>query len=203
MILITYITLKNTTIITKQEVLDNKEFYINEIKSWKVFIYPTDTVLGIGCDILFDESVERIFQLKHRENKPLLVIIPELEWIDKNCNVSEKNKEFIAEKLPGAYSFIVELKDSATVNQRVTNNSNTLWIRIPDNWFAEIIAETDNPFISTSVNISGQPSCLKIEDIPEEILSWVDYVIQSDDEFLWRSSRLIDMTTDEMKVLRQ
>ena len=189
--------------ITKQYFLENKDFFIKEILSGKVFIYPTDTVLWIGCDISHAESVERIFQLKKRENKPLLVIIPELEWIEKNCNVSEENMRYISKKLPWAYSFIVELKEKELVDQRVTSNSNSLWIRIPDNWFAKIISEAKNPFISTSVNISGQSSCLSIEQIPQEIAEWVDYIIESDDVFLGKSSTLIDVRNDERVVLRK
>ena len=192
--------------ITKQYFLENKDFFIKEILSGKVFIYPTDTVLWIGCDISHAESVERIFHLKKREDKSLLVTIPGLEWIDENCDISEENTRYISEKLPWAYSFVVNLKDSVTLNSRVTrvtDNSNTLWIRIPDNWFAKIISETKTPFISTSVNISGQPSCLSIEQIPQEIAEWVDYIIESDDVFLGRSSTLIDVRGEERVVLRR
>ncbi len=189
--------------ITKQDFLKNKEFYLSEMKNWKIFIYPTDTVLGIGCIVSNSDSVEKIFELKKRENKPLLIIIPGLWWIKNHAKISDKNLEYIKSKLPWTYSFVVNLDDSNSINTRVHNNLWSVWVRIPDNWFAEIVWELWEAFITTSVNISWEPSVLDVKNIPEDILDWVDYVVENDEEFLWKSSTLIDMRGEEMKVLRK
>ncbi len=189
--------------ITKKYFLDNKDFFLAEMKAWKVFIYPTDTVLGIGCIVGDFNSVEKIFELKQRENKPLLIIIPDLDWLWKNCNISDQNLEYISEKLPWAYSFVVNLKDSKSVNSRIHNNLWSVWVRIPDSWFAQIVSELWEAFITTSVNISWEESVLYVDNIPESILTWVDYIIESEEKFLGKSSTLIDMRGDEMKVLRK
>ena len=189
--------------ITKQIFLENKEFYLQEMKSWKIFIYPTDTILGIGCIVNNKKSVDKVFELKQRENKTLLIIIPNIEWIEHNCNISKDNFEYIRNKLPWAYSFIVQLKNQDILYSKINNNSWTIWIRIPDNWFSEIVSELTEAFITTSVNISWKDSILKVDDIPQDILEWVDYIIESEENFLWKSSRLIDMRGEQMKVLRK
>ena len=189
--------------ITKQQFLENKDFYLKQMKSWKIFIYPTDTILGIGCIVSNKKSVDKIFELKKRENKPLLIIIPNIEWLGNNCIISNTYLEYITNKLPWAYSFIVTLRNKDTLYSKINNNSGTIWIRIPDNWFSEIIWELSEAFITTSVNISGEESILKIQDIPQNILQWVDYVVENDEEFLWKSSTLIDMRGEKMKVLRK
>ncbi len=189
--------------ITKQQFLDNKEFYLQEMKFWKIFIYPTDTILGVGCIVSNTKSVDRIFELKKRESKPLLIIIPNIEWLEGNCIVSKDNFKYIEKKLPWAYSFIVQLKNKDILYFKINNNSWTIWVRIPDNWFAKVISELGGAFITTSVNISGEDSVLKVWDIPQNIIDWVDYIIESEEDFSWKSSRLIDVRNEQMKILRK
>lgn len=189
--------------ITKQQFLDNKQFYLQEMKNWKIFIYPTDTILGIGCIVSSKKSVDQIFELKQRENKPLLIIIPNIKWLNNNCIISDKNRDYIQDKLPWAYSFITNLRNKDTLYSKINNNSWTIWIRIPKNWFAEIISELWEAFITTSVNLSGKDSILKVADIPQNILTWVDYAIKWESHFSWKSSKLIDMRGDETIVLRK
>ena len=189
--------------ITKTYFLKNKDFFLWEMHDWKIFIYPTDTVLGIGCVVSNWNSVEKIFELKQRESKPLLMIIPDLDWVENNALISQKNLQYIWEKLPGAYSFVVNLKNPESINSRIHNNLWSVWIRIPDNWFTQVVSELWESFITTSVNLSWEPSCLNIVEIPQTILDWVDYVIKSDEAFLWKSSTLIDMRDEEMKILRK
>ena len=64
---------------------ENKDFIVSEMKAGKIFIYPTDTVYGIGCDSTNDTAVAKIHEIKRRENKPLLVIIPNINWIEEHC----------------------------------------------------------------------------------------------------------------------
>ena len=189
--------------ILKQEFLENKDFYLNEMKSWKIFIYPTDTVLWIGCIVSNTASIDKIFELKKRDNKPLLIIAPCFDWIEKYCYLSDQNKKYMEEKLPGAYSFILDLKDTNSIYSKVNSGSGSVWVRIPDNWFSGVVRQLWEAFITTSVNISWEPSVVQVWDIPEEILKGVDYVISSEDELSWRSSTVIDLRWDTLIILRK
>jgi len=71
--------------ISLQQFLENKPFFIQEAKSGKIFIYPTDTVYGIG-GIYTSEMVNKIFAIKKRDEKKMFSIIaPSFDWIDKHC----------------------------------------------------------------------------------------------------------------------
>lgn len=76
--------------LSKEDVLKNKQSYIEEMTSGKIFIYPTDTIYGIGCNARLSESVKKIRQIKQRTTNPLSVIAPNREWIDANCRVNEQ-----------------------------------------------------------------------------------------------------------------
>ena len=53
----------------------------------------------------------------------------------------------------------------------------TLGVRIPKHWFTQVVTDAGMPFITTSVNFSGEPHMEKIEDVKPEVLEAVDYVV--------------------------
>jgi len=189
--------------IKKEEILKNIDFYINEMKLWKIFIYPTDTLIWFWCNVRNNESIAKIYEIKKRQNKPLLIIAPSIQRIEENCEISEENLEKIKQKLPWPYSFIVKLKDKSVISPLVNNNQDNVWIRIPNSWFTELVNKSWVPFITTSVNFSWENPAIKISNIPKEILDKVDYIIDDDENLSWKSSTLIDLTWEEEVVLRK
>jgi L-threonylcarbamoyladenylate synthase len=183
-----------------------KDFLIEEIKEGKIFIYPTDTILGIGCNAADDIAVKKIFEIKKRDLKPTLVIAPNKEWIYTNCEVNEKQKNEIETKLPGPVSFILKLKKEAIENNIISKEvlcgKNTIGVRIPNSKFTFLIEKLGIPFVTTSVNISDKPPALKLKDISDEILSQVDYVVSTDEILSGTPSSIFDLTENEIKQLR-
>ncbi len=139
---------------------------VKEIKKGKVFVYPTDTVYGLGCDATNDESVKRIRKIK-KSKKPFSVIASK-EWIKENCEVKDLSK------LPGPYTFIVKMKKQY-VSKEVTEG--TLGVRIPDCDFTNLILESGKPFVTTSVNLTGEKNLVDIKDLKEDIKEKVDIVV--------------------------
>ena len=146
-----------------------------EILAGKVFIYPTDTVYGIGCDATNKNSVEKIREIKRRDAKPFSVIAPSVEWIKENCIIPESIE--IGKYLPGPYTLILKKKNPDFLKE--TSPSETLGVRIPANGFTAEIQKSGAPFVTTSVNFSGEKPANKIEEIPEEILRQVDFTFNS------------------------
>ncbi len=187
-------------IITKEQVLNNLDFYIDEIKQGKIFIFPTDTVYGIGCDAYYSEAIEKIRLAKKRDNKPLAIIAPSLEWIRNNYIINSWAEEYL-KKLPGKYTFILEFKKNSHISPEVNLYDNENGIRIPKIWFAEIITKLNSAFIATSVNISGEPHIQKLEDLDKDIEKFVDYFID-EGKLTGKPSTIINLRTKECKVLR-
>src|SRR3989338_11151340 len=79
------------------------------IENCPVFIYPTDTIYGLGCNALNKEAVEKIRSIKQRKTNPFSVIVPSKERIDENCIVNENAKDWI-KRLPGPYTLILNAK---------------------------------------------------------------------------------------------
>ncbi|MFA5961301.1 MAG: Sua5/YciO/YrdC/YwlC family protein [Parcubacteria group bacterium] len=190
--------------LTQKDIFANQDFYASEIQKGRLFIYPTDTLHGLGADAKNTGSIEKIVALKKRTGQAFLVIAPSLEWIFFNCEISNATiKKLLTEKLPGPFSFILRLKNTQAVAPLALNFGETIGVRLPKNWFWEIIAKSGAPFISTSINYSATLSAKSLEDIPTEILNSVDYIIWDDAAPTGKASTIIDVTSGVPKILRK
>lgn len=152
----------------------NKQEIISKILQGKIFVYPTDTIYGIGCNAENIESVNKIKKIKQRDsNKPMSVIAPSIDWIKENLIVDVD----LSKHLPGPYTIILKKKNLNFLNH--VSNTNSLGIRIPDNDFTKLIQQSEVPFITTSVNLSGEYFITKISDIPESIKNKIDVIIDA------------------------
>jgi L-threonylcarbamoyladenylate synthase len=138
-----------------------------------VFVYPHDTIYGLGCNATDEELVSKVRRIKNSE-QPFSVIAPSKEWIYQNCIITEEAEEWIR-KLPGPYTLILKLKNKNAVARNVSHSS-TIGIRIPNHWFYTVVKSLDFPIVSTSANVHGMDFMTDLEDLDVNIRSRVDYV---------------------------
>jgi len=147
--------------------------FVEDINNGAVFIYPTDTIYGLGCDATNEGAVKKIKELKYRDaDKPMSVIAPSVDWIKEHCEVTD---EMIEKYLPGPYTIIVKKKDAGFMKDVASGD--TLGVRIPDCEFTKLVEKAGVPFITTSVNFAGEPFAVKISDIDSKILDAAEIVI--------------------------
>jgi len=185
-------------IIRLEEVLEKEEvksLVIEKIKEGSVFIYPTDTVYGIGCNALKRRSVLRIRRIKNTQH-PFSVIAPSKEWITENLQVD--NRE-VLRKLPGPFTYIFYFKKRVLPEE--VSHSDKLGVRIPLHPFTKIIRLADVPFITTSANVSGEKTIESLDDMPER-LRMSDFFIDGG-RITGKPSTVIDYTCKPPRVLRK
>ena len=166
------------------EFLQQLDFYMNEAKADKIFVYPTDTIYGIGW-IYTPENVEKVFTIKPRDTKKMFSIIaPSFQRIEENYQVPNPSSQLpeLLEKHHGVtYIFSYEKPGVRIIKHPMQNFVKALCI----------------PFITTSCNIAGEPVVIDIKNIPEEIASKVDYII--DGGIGWgKPSVLIDFVSNKV-----
>jgi L-threonylcarbamoyladenylate synthase len=173
---------------------------VDGIKSGKVFVYPTDTIYGIGCNAENTRSVKRIADAKGREGgKSFSVIAPGKDWIWKHASVTKANRELIDKLLPGPYTIILTANRKSP--KAVVSSEGTLGVRMPKHPFTALVEEAGVPLVTTSVNLSGQPAVRAIRDIPPGIERCVDFAVDAG-IIEGYSSRIFDMRSDDVKVVR-
>lgn len=142
-----------------------------------VILYPTDTIWGIGCDATNEDAVRRVYEIKQRQDsKAMLVLVdssvkvdfyvqdvPEVAW--DLIDLADKPLTII---YPGARNLAANLlAEDGSVGIRVTN----------EDFSKRLCQQFRKAVVSTSANISGQPSPRNFSEISEEVKSAVDYIV--------------------------
>ncbi|TKJ17162.1 threonylcarbamoyl-AMP synthase [Candidatus Woesearchaeota archaeon B3_Woes] len=185
-------------IINRDEYNLKKDQFLERIEQGAVFIYPTDTIYGIGSSALNQEAVRTIRKAKNRRKMPFSIIAPSKKWIRKNCEVSEEAEKWIR-KLPGQFTLILKLKTPNAVDKAVNKRLNTLGVRIPKHWTSEIAKDLDIPIVTTSANVAGREFMTSIDDLDNRIKSKTDFMINVG-EIKGKPSKLIDLTKKGFEI---
>ena len=171
----------------------------NLYHSGKVFIYPTDTIYGIGGNPFDQTVVRRIAEIKGRnENKQFIWLINSIDNLLNYADINfEKHLDFLESIWPAPVSVILNL------NERTKKivDFETVAFRIPKNDFCQaLLKEIGQPLISTSVNRSGQEPANNFDELKQNFLEEVDSIIFSSEPVNQISSTIIDLTTEKVQL---
>jgi L-threonylcarbamoyladenylate synthase len=175
------------------------------IKKGGIILYPTDTVWGIGCDATNTDAIAKIYKLKQREESKSMIClmngekmmynvfkdIPEVAW--QIWDLSEKPTTLI-------------LDNPRNIASNIIAEDRTLGVRLVKEPFCfKLMERMKKPLVSTSANISGQPTPIAFKDISPEILKGVDYVVNLyQDKINGKPSTIIKLTNDsQVKIIRK
>lgn len=180
------------------------------LKRGGVLVYPTDTCYGLGALISDLRAVEKISRFKGREKeKPFSIIVPSLDWIFKRiANLNQERKDFILEKLPGPYTFVVRIKAEYQKEFNSVSTNGKLGFRYPDNKFSQLLAKKLGlPFTTTSANISNAPPAYSLAEFKRYLKQrpknlWPDLFVDVGKLQKVKPSKVIDLSTYPFKVLR-
>jgi tRNA threonylcarbamoyl adenosine modification protein (Sua5/YciO/YrdC/YwlC family) len=162
-------------ILNKDELLNKKHAMVKKLRN-SIFIYPTDTIYGIGCDATNEVLVNKIREIKQRFDLPFSVIAPSKDWIADNCVIKTKTQSWL-NNLPGPYTLILALTNKNCIAQSVNLKADNLGVRLPENWFTEVVADIGVPIVTTSANVTGQDFLTSIDDLSPVIKEQVDFFI--------------------------
>lgn len=188
-------------ILNKDEYTLRKREILYRIKNGAVFIYPTDTIYGMGSNALDPKAVDRIREAKERNTMPFSIIAPSKDWIKENCILTKKMDEWL-DKLPGPYTLILKLKNKAAVHPAVNNNMDTIGIRIPAHWASNIARELNMPIITTSANVTTKEFMTSLETLDPAIKNKVDFIVY-EGEIKGRPSTLVDLTKEKIEIKKR
>ena len=142
-----------------------------------IILYPTDTIWGIGCDATNAEAVKRVYDIKKRaDSKAMLVLV------DSSVKV-----DFYVRDVPAVAWDLIDyatkpltiIYDGArNLAENLLAEDGSVGIRVTGEAFSkELCFRFRKAIVSTSANISGQPSPANFSEISEEIKQAVDYIV--------------------------
>jgi len=169
-----------------------------------VIIYPTDTLYGLGCDILQHKAIEKVCRIKKVDPKKaqLSFICSDLSHLSEYAKqLSTSTYRLLKEHLPGPYTFI--LPASKMVPKILQSKKDTIGLRIPDNKIAQaIINELGRPILSASLPGEMVEDYTDPEIMHENFMTEVDMVIDGGIGGA-EPSTVIDCTKEDYVVIRQ
>lgn len=169
-----------------------------------IIIYPTDTIYGLGCDILQHKAIEKICRIKNVDPKKaqLSFICNDLSHLsDFAKQLPTATYRILKEYLPGPYTFI--LPASKMVPRILQSKKDTIGLRVPDNNIAQsIVRELGRPILSASLPGDMVEDYTDPEIMYENFMKEVDIVIDGGIGGM-NPSTVIDCTKDEFEVIRQ
>ena len=169
-----------------------------------IIIYPTDTIYGIGCDILQPKAVEKICRIKGVDpaKAQLSFICKDLSHLsDYTKSIDTPLYRMLKNHLPGAFTFI--LPASKQVPKILQSKKSTIGLRVPDNNICRALGDAmGNPILSASLPGEMVEDYTDPEVIFENFKDRVDFVIDGGIGSMVPST-IVDCTTDDWTVLRQ
>ena len=185
---------------------EEKAMAVNFLKNWGVVVFPTDTVYGIWA--LPDEiAVEKLYQIKKRDHsKKIIALIDDpsrlVEIIDEKPDVLEKITPVLEKFWPWELTVIFRAKLDFT--KKFDQWLTTIWVRIPKNQTAlDIIRWAGGIVLTTSANISWEPSIISLEKLNPQIREEIDMEISDTSTLTGTPSTIIFYEDWEIRLLRE
>ncbi len=191
---------------TQKEIAEDIRQAVQTMREGGLILYPTDTIWGIGCDATNSEAVRKVYRLKQREDSKALIClvdsanrlqryvfrVPDVAW-----NLIEFASKPLTLILDGACNLAPELiAGDGSVGMRVTREAIS----------HELCYRFQKAVVSTSANISGQPSPANFSEVSPEIVAGVDYVMKSRQNDLSKAtpSQIVKLALDgEVHIIRK
>ncbi|MBN1413507.1 MAG: threonylcarbamoyl-AMP synthase [Bacteroidales bacterium] len=179
---------------------------VQVLRKGGVLLYPTDTIWGIGCDATNPAAVNRVYEIKQRnDNKGMLVLLDAVASLDR----------YIRE-VPDIAWELIELTDNPltiiyhgakNLAENLISADGTIGIRIVrDEFCRKLIQQFRKPIVSTSANISGKPWPVSFDAIDPLILKQVDYIVKwkQEDPIKGKPSAIIKLGLNgEVEIIRK
>ena len=134
---------------------------IEVLRNGGLILYPTDTVWGIGCDATNEQAVEKIYKLKRSQDKhSMLVLCRDADMVVRYVNKAPGIAFEVMEMSENPLTLILE--GAVGVAANLIPETGTLGVRVPNHEFChQLLRKFGRPIVSTSANISGEPTPLK------------------------------------------
>lgn len=182
----------------RDEFAVHEDIIMKSIANGAVYIHPTDTIYGVGCDATNASAVKRIREAKKQQDQPFSIIAPGKQWIRNNCVVTKEAEAWL-DKLPGPYTLVFRLKKQNVVAKEVMPNKETIGVRILNHWIQDIALALNKPLVTTSANVHGKAFMTNLDNLADDIKNKADFAIYEGPK-KGRPSTIVDLTNN-LKII--
>ncbi|MBU1888116.1 MAG: threonylcarbamoyl-AMP synthase [Candidatus Omnitrophica bacterium] len=167
----------------------------NVLKKGGLVAFPTETVYGIGANLLDKRAIDRLYEIKKRpKDKPFTVHISEFETLKKlKIRLSEKAERIVHKFWPGPLTIVA-----------FNDKKEKIGLRMPRNKIAlELIDKSSVPVAAPSANLSGRKPPVSADEVISGMSGVLDVIIDGGSSEVGTESTVLDVTKDPFRILRQ
>src|SRR3989338_3323751 len=173
----------------------NIKYAAAELRKGALVAFPTETVYGLGANVLNKRAVERLYRVKRRpRTKPFAILITDRNAIRKaGCQVTENAKRLMDKFWPGPLTMIFEGRRGEKIG-----------FRMPDNKIAlSLIKSSGVPVACPSANVSGSQAPTTAEEVLEGLDGKIGLVLDGGAAAIGVESTVVDLTAPRLRILRE
>ena len=175
--------------------------YAKCIQKGDIILFPTDTVIGLGCRFDSPDGIARLRQIKDiRQSTPFAVLISSQDQLRMlNVRRSRKSNVLISRFWPGGLTIVMTSEN----NYPCCGEGNSIGLRMPDfDILRKIIDKAGVPVAATSANFHGKPAPRKMEDVDPAIVKKADCVFDYPVRPVGLPSTVVKLEAGEPRILR-
>jgi L-threonylcarbamoyladenylate synthase len=176
---------------------------VESLKRGGIVCMATDTVYGLSCIAEKEQVVRKLASLKGPGQRPFLVLIGELPWLEKLATeIPPFAKRLIARHWPGPLTIVFKAKSD--IGAWLKGPRDTIAVRYPKSPLCQqLLKALGSPIVSSSANLQGEDACLTGSEACQVFLDKVDFVVDSGWAPMSLPSTIVDVTLARPTVLRQ
>jgi len=173
------------------------------VRNGGVIAFRTDTFYGLGSDPLNAAAVRKIKELKGREeNKPILLLISDLDQIDRFIEEPESYRKVAAQHWPAALTLIGRARPELPTE--LTAGTNTVGLRLPDDeGVRAFVRECGGALTATSANPSGSPAAETAAEVENYFPTGIDLIIDGGAALITEPSTVVDVSGERPTMIRE
>lgn len=167
----------------------------DKLLSGGLVAFPTETVYGLGANLLDKKAIDRLYAVKKRpKDKPFTVHIAKKEDIERFAvDIPSIAYKFVDKFWPGPLTIILNSKDNKSVGLRMPNNVIAI----------ALLNATQVPVVAPSANLFGEKPSKNAKEVLKSLDGFVDIVLDGGQVELGVESTIVDCRQDVYRVIRE
>lgn len=175
-----------------------------------VIIYPTDTVWGIGASIYSQSAKSKIATIKRTsEDKPLSIMFTDIKVLYNSFNFPDvMSLSWLRNYFKLESTLAVPLKIARiSIPSWIVGKSDLVSVRCLENPTLKEIGESlKAPFITTSLNLTGEPAIINYQDAKQFQMAYApeaEFFGDSSHNLSGRSSTIVFFRVNKFEIIRE
>jgi len=175
---------------------------IDVLRNGGIIAFPTDTVYGLAAPIDNEDSIDRLYVAKGRNNtKAIAVLLGDPDQLDQVAiNLSDSAKKIGQHFWPGPLTLVVPRHPTLP---EILAPLPTIGVRIPDHPVALALLNATGPLAVTSANLSGHTNAMTAKQVLKQLKGRFHLLIDGGRTPGGVPSTVIDCTTPNPEILRE